>query len=207
VLAHSGVPIHFWCYCAVYVNFVLNHLPHCGIKYLSALGAAGHEWCTATGLSDLKMGYDVLDIETCIVIQTRNIRTDEISFPFKNKLLPCKIVLGVGNYPEAMAPVERFRSPIRLFHKTKGGKYDIVPLVEETNVEADLEREVLVYSEKLHAPTAVPAGTSAPLLSPIPIIQSPSFTDSSPERSPLPTVETSPFPDAQNFSTVIDIDK
>jgi hypothetical protein len=89
-LAHSGVPMQFWCYCAIYQIFVQNHLPHRGINNDVPLDCANMRthsdkiwvwgcevWFTDEkavsnecarkrgsflGMSDIKLGYDILDI-------------------------------------------------------------------------------------------------------------------------------------------------
>ena len=40
MLSSSGVPMQFWCYCAMYVIFVLNHVPHRAMKFRSPLDVA-----------------------------------------------------------------------------------------------------------------------------------------------------------------------
>ena len=51
------------------------------------------------GLSDLKLGYVVLDLETGDVIHTRDCKFLEKSFPFKATLSPCEINLDYFTRP------------------------------------------------------------------------------------------------------------
>jgi hypothetical protein len=129
MLAASGVPMPFWCYAVMYAIFILNHVPHRALNFKSPLDVAKFKrhdcllhalgsavWYTditgdpkstklfrrrgiLLGLSDLFMGYDILDIETGKVVQSRNIISDETCFPFLNALQPCKIQLEFGTWP------------------------------------------------------------------------------------------------------------
>ena len=51
------------------------------------------------GLSDLKLGYVVLDLETGKVVYTRDCKFIERSFPFKETLPPCTINLDPSKLP------------------------------------------------------------------------------------------------------------
>jgi hypothetical protein len=97
VVAHSGVPIQVWCYCAVYVNFALNHLAH----------AVSCRQETQELMKSFVPFKDKL-LPCKIVLDSGNYpdSNGEISFAFKDRLLPCKIVLDFGNYPQATAPIE-----------------------------------------------------------------------------------------------------
>jgi len=130
MLAASGVPMPFWCYAVMYAIFILNHVPHRALNFQSPLDVAKFKrqdcllhalgsavWYTDVsddpkstklfrkrgiliGLSDMFMGYDILDIETGKVVQSRNIISDETCFPFLNALQPCKIQLEFGTWPK-----------------------------------------------------------------------------------------------------------
>ena len=129
MLAASGIPMPFWCYAVMYAIFILNHVPHRALNFKSPLDVAKFKrhdcllhalgsavWYTDVtdgpkstklfrkrgiliGLSDMFMGYDILDIETGKVVQSRNIISDENCFPFLNALQPCKIQLEFGTWP------------------------------------------------------------------------------------------------------------
>ena len=129
-LAHSGVPMQFWCYCAIYMIFIFNHIPHASMKFESPLTKAQMEtfhelirifgcetWYVVEGtnnsvcrgrrgillgISELKMGYDILDIESRTVIQCRNVMFNEVSMPFLIGLKPCKIILDFGTWPQPL---------------------------------------------------------------------------------------------------------
>ena len=129
MLAGSAVPMQFWCYCAVYAIFVLNHLPHRGLSNRIPLVTANMRthydrlypfgcevWSTNEkavsnetrckrgvflGVSTTKMGYDVLDIETRQVISTRNVNFMPTRKPFLIAQKPCKIHLDFGTWPSA----------------------------------------------------------------------------------------------------------
>ena len=130
-LAGSAVPMQFWCYCAVYAIFVMNHLPHRGIsngvpltranmrtrfEHIYPFGcevwfvnenAVSNESRSKRGVflgvSPTKMGYDVLDIETRQVIVTRNVHFMPSRKPFLIAQKPCKIHLDFGTWPSANA--------------------------------------------------------------------------------------------------------
>jgi hypothetical protein len=127
-LAESGVPFHFWCYCVTYMQFILNHLPHRGHSYAVPLEKAkmktmynllltyGCEiWYSIPGIyapdhtrrlrgvmlgiSDLTLGYDILDIATGKIVQSRDIVAREENMPFKNGMDPCRINLDYDSLP------------------------------------------------------------------------------------------------------------
>ena len=100
--------------------FIFNHIPHASMKFESPLTKAQMEtfhelirifgcetWYVVEGtnnsvcrgrrgillgISELKMGYDILDIESRTVIQCRNVMFNEVSMPFLIGLKPCKIM-------------------------------------------------------------------------------------------------------------------
>ena len=127
-LASSAVPMQFWCYCAIYMIFVQNHLPHRGIgndvplvranmtKHYNHIHPFGCEvWFVVEpetgssesrcrrgvflGVSDIKLGYDILDIESRKVIQSRNVYFVDSRKPFLIAQKPCKIHLDFGTWP------------------------------------------------------------------------------------------------------------
>ena len=93
MLAHSGVPMEFWCYAAMYAIFVINHVPTRALNFKTPLQQAkfmshddillvfgsavyytlermvGKDSMVSKllgvilGISDIKMGYDILDVE------------------------------------------------------------------------------------------------------------------------------------------------
>ena len=127
MLACSGVPMQFWCYCACYGVFVLNHLPHRGIgnavPYTRAHMHTHYEhifpfgcevWFVVEGtgsneslrrrgvflgMSSFKQGYEILDIETRQVITSRNVSFHPTRYPFVSAQQPCKIHLDFGTWP------------------------------------------------------------------------------------------------------------
>ena len=138
MLAGSAVPMQFWCYCAVYAIFVMNHLPHRGISngipltranmrtHYNQIYPFGCEvWFidenavsnesrekrgVFLGISTTKMGYDALDIETRQVIQTRNVHFMTTRKPFLIAQKPCKIHLDFGTWP-SVNPSDRVSLP------------------------------------------------------------------------------------------------
>ena len=126
-LADSGVPMQFWCYCAQYIITVLNHVPNRGINYQVPLAKAklklidvlffvfgcevwwrdedavsNQTWSQRgvfLGISQIKQGYEILDIATGKVIQTRNVLSNELRRPFRDAMQPCRIQLDFGSWP------------------------------------------------------------------------------------------------------------
>ena len=126
-LALSGVPMQFWCYCAIYQIFIQNHLPHSGIRNEIPLNRASmhthydkiftfgcevwysDEYAVSNdcarrrgiflGMSNMRQGYDILDIETRKVISSRNVRFMVDRMPFRLAMQPCKINLDFGTWP------------------------------------------------------------------------------------------------------------
>ena len=144
-LADSGVPMQFWCYCSQYMITVLNHVPNRGIEYRVPLTAAklklldvlflvfgcevwwrdeyavsNQTWSQRgvfLGISQLKQGYDILDIATGRIFQTRNIKANESRCPFRDALQPCRIQLDFGTWPRA-TPEEKVSVPSTSFKNT-----------------------------------------------------------------------------------------
>ena len=131
MLAGSAVPMQFWCYCAVYAIFVMNHLPHRGISndiplvrasmrthyqhiypfgcevwFVDEYAVSDESRCKRgvfLGVSSTKLGFEILDIETRQVIQTRNVHFMPTRKPFLIAQQPCKIHLDFGTWPSANA--------------------------------------------------------------------------------------------------------
>ena len=138
MLAGSGVPMQFWCYCATYAVFVQNHMPHrglgCGIPlkharmhttyqhlypfgcevwFVDEKGSASKSRCKRgvfLGVSPFKQGYDILDIESRQVITSRNVQFNPTRKPFLLAQQPCKIHLDFGTWPSPH-PTERVTLP------------------------------------------------------------------------------------------------
>ena len=155
LLSFSGLPMQFWCYCAMYVIFIQNHLPHRGLnfdipfnvaklplkfKYIWTWGC--EVWFSDTnatnhhshnlrgvflGVSDLKMGYDILNIATGKVIQSRNVTFFEKRMPFRDSMQPCKINLDFGTWPTTRKP-EKVSIPAVV---VDGGEMDSQPPMVE----------------------------------------------------------------------------
>ena len=128
ILLDAGMPMVFWCYAATYAVFVMNHMPNRSLNMDSPLKRAGMKqhyskirrydtevWFTdegATGkdarkrrgvflgISDLKMGYDILDIEHKCVTQTRNVTWNEECCPFLDVRPPMLLELDIGTWPK-----------------------------------------------------------------------------------------------------------
>ena len=195
LLAFSGVPMQFWCYAAMWTIFVLNHLPHRGIGLRSPLQAAGlkskdefifvwgcgvwyfDENSTSNttkmlygvflGISDFKLGYDILDIASGKIIQSRNIRANESEFPFKVAQKPCFIQLDFGTFPDPTCqqsvtlPEELLRFRERVASKIIPSKEQL--LMEEKNAVIEnnsaLSRSPSVIPQILQAPQEPEIGT------------------------------------------------
>ena len=137
-LACSGVPMQFWCYCACYAVFILNHLPHRGLgnsipykcagmhthyEHIYPFGCevwfgvegTGSNECRRKrgvflGLSSFKQGYETLDIESRQVIVSRNVSFHPTRYPFVTAQQPCKIHLDFGTWPSPQA-IDRVSLP------------------------------------------------------------------------------------------------
>lgn len=149
ILLDAGMPMVFWCYAATYAVFVMNHMPNRSLNMDSPLKRAGMKqhydkirrygtevWFTdegATGkdarkrrgvflgISDLKMGYDVLDIENKCVIQTRNVTWNEECCPFLDVRPPMLLELDIGTWPKC-TPTYTATSPLwRSYESEKEG--------------------------------------------------------------------------------------
>ena len=138
MLAGSGVPMQFWCYCATYAVFVQNHMPHrgldCGIPlkharmrttyqhlypfgcevwFVDEKGSSSKSRCKRgvfLGVSPFKQGYEILDIESRQVITSRNVEFNPTRKPFLIAQQPCKIQLDFGTWPSPHA-MERVSLP------------------------------------------------------------------------------------------------
>ena len=133
-LAYTHVPFVYWCYCAVYMSFVWNHIPHralngklpiqmakmksfkhdirvwgCGLWY-SLPNCNEHQTRKRFGMnlgwSSLKMGWVILDIETRNVVESRDVIWIETYLPFKQINSVSKIILTCDNWP-ASKPEEK----------------------------------------------------------------------------------------------------
>lgn len=190
VLAHSGVPMQFWCYCAIYVIFILNHLPHSGIDYKIPFIVANmvtkdhlirtfgcEVWFVVEGavsnqsrckrgvllgLSNLKMGYDILDIESRVVIQSRNIYCNETRHPFKIAMKPCFIQLDFGTWPTTEVQEEVSVEPDFIQMDERGaGEIDppiIVPPIEQNQISPIADPDPKVALSPIPAIAASPQG-------------------------------------------------
>ena len=210
MLAGSAVPMQFWCYCATYAIFVMNHLPHrglsngipltkanmrthydklypfgCEVWFINENAVSNESRCKRgvfLGVSTTKMGYDVLDIETRQVIQTRNVHFMPTRKPFLIAQKPCKIHLDFGTWP-SVNPGDRVSLPgvpstvfVEHPEPDEGGDFRVVtttPTVPQTQT---VQPPLLPGSNILPEPITVTVpGTpvaeppsSPPSMSPIP---------------------------------------
>ena len=139
ILLEAGMPLVFWCYAAHYVVFVMNHMPNRSLNMESPLKRANMKqhydklrifgcevWFSLEGatskdarkrrgvflgISDLKMGYDVLDIESGEVIRTRNVSWNEKGRPFLEVKPPMLLELDVGIWPTTV-PTYKVTDPL-----------------------------------------------------------------------------------------------
>jgi len=114
------------------MNILRNHLPHRGKDFRIPMKLAGLKlkdhllwtwgcevWFSEPeyfpnstrrrrgiflGLSDLKLGYVVLDLETGDIIESRDCKFMEKSFPFRETLRPCEINLDYDKLPSHQPP-------------------------------------------------------------------------------------------------------
>ena len=192
-LATSAVPMQFWCFCAIYMIFVQNHLPHRGISNDIPLSRAkmttnyqhihpfGCEvWFVVEpetgssesrckrgvflGVSDMKLGYDILDIESRKVIQSRNVHFVDTRKPFLIAQKPCKIHLDFGTWP----------SP------------NSVAKVSLPEVPFEVRNRENRESEERGGIQVIPVVPTIPDI--VPRIQGPPQTISGPSESPIPSL-------------------
>lgn len=204
-LADSGVPMQFWCYCAQYIVTVLNHLPSRSIDYQIPLAKAkfklldvlflvfgcevwwrdedavsNQTWSRRgvfLGISQLKLGYEVLDIATGRIFQTRNLFSNELRRPFRDAMQPCRIQLDFGTWPAIIAE-EKVSIPSSSFRNTaeERGPAENVPLHHSSDISG---------SVPLQPP---PVATSQVLLSPLPVEQVPLSPEQKGEPAPDPII-------------------
>jgi hypothetical protein len=231
-LADSGVPMQFWCYCAQYMITVLNHVPSRSIEYQVPLTAAklklldvlflvfgcevwwrdehavsNQTWSQRgvfLGISQLKQGYEVLDIATGRIFQTRNIKPNESRSPFRDAMQPCRIQLDFGTWPRA-TPEEKVSVPSTSFQNTaeergasRSHVVDNVPL-QNSSEQVPLQPVPNLGSQILFEPMDVTVVNpeSAPL--------SPTSKVSTPQNLLSPLAKTSPaLPSSQHHELDID---
>ena len=183
LLAFSAVPMPFWDYCSMYVMFILNHVPHSALKFKTPLEYAKFKtWfhlikvfgCAVwfqlgdsrnnttrrrlgvlLGISDIKMGYDILDIETRQVIQSRDALCDETSLPFKIAQQPCKIYLDFGTWPSEQQVVRSRHAKGFIMDKSmdseeRGEDYNVS--VPDYNVSVPQEPYIYPHKQSFHPP-------------------------------------------------------
>ena len=191
-LAHSGVPMPFWCYCVLYVILVYNHIPHRALDFDVPLTRAGLKtkdkyirvfgceiWYVTEkginnqshnrrgiflGLSSFKMGYDILDLETGVVAVSRNVNFNEVRMPFRDAMQPCLINLDFGTWPKNIV-VEKVSIP-NLFNDD-GNVFDVV---SNERGDVDVEEEVPYHPSQSIPLAAIPTPPITPI---IPITENP----------------------------------
>ena len=211
-LAHSGVPMPFWCYVVLYVILVYNHIPHRALDFDVPLTRAGLKtkdkfirvigcevWYVEEfginneshnrrgaflGLSSFKMGYDVLDLEKGIMVVSRNVHFNEVRMPFRDAMQPCLINLDFGTWPKNIV-VEKVSIP-NLFDDD-GNVFDVV---SNERGEVDIVNEQIPYHPSQSIPLA--AIPTPPLL-----LDPPPIKDTLP---PCPNPVSPPDVDNTDFS-------
>ena len=200
ILLDAGLPMVFWCYAATYAVFVMNHIPNRSLNMDCPLKRAGMKqhydkirrfgtevWFTdegATGkdarkrrgvflgISNLKMGYDILDIEHRSVAQTRNVTWNEECCPFLDVRPPMLIELDIGTWPKT-TPTYTSTSPLwRSYESEKEGGDSHFPTFQQAIPTIQSPQDILptVIDVSTHqTPPLVSTHQTPPLVPDVPV--------------------------------------